>query len=64
MKRQAFLQHLARHGCVLKREGASHSIFINLGTGKRCAVPRHREIGRLTVAAICAQLEVPPPAHE
>ena len=31
-------------GCLLKREGASHSIWINPATGVKEAVPRHNEI--------------------
>ncbi len=33
MKRSALLRHLRRHGCVLKREGSRHSLWMNPGTG-------------------------------
>jgi mRNA interferase HicA len=44
MKTGALLRHLRRHGCVLKREGGSHSIWTNPRTGEIEAVPRHTEI--------------------
>lgn len=45
MKRNSLLQHLRRHGCVLKREGAAHSLWTNPSTGATEAGPRHTEIG-------------------
>ena len=30
MKRRDLVRHLEQHGCVLKREGGSHSVFVNL----------------------------------
>ncbi len=32
MKRNALLKHLRKHGCILKREGSSHSLWLNLNT--------------------------------
>ena len=61
MKRRQFLDHLADHGCELRREGSKHSIFQNLSTGKRTSVPRHTEIDNLTARKICRQLDIPPP---
>ncbi|HSR69588.1 MAG TPA: type II toxin-antitoxin system HicA family toxin [Acidobacteriota bacterium] len=40
----SFLCHLRRHGCHLKREGVSHSLWTNPQTGEVEAVPRHPEI--------------------
>lgn len=54
-------RHLRRHGCVLDREGAAHSIWLNLSPRKIASVPRHREIKDGTVRAICKQLEIPQP---
>lgn len=54
-------RHLRRHGCVLDREGAAHSIWLNLSNRKIASVPRHREIKDGTVRAICKQLEIPRP---
>jgi len=31
-------------GCYLKREGASHSLWLNPGTGVIEAIPRHTDI--------------------
>jgi len=61
MKRQEFVRHLLQHGCVLVREGRSHTIFENPANGRRSPVPRHREIPEPLVRAICKQLDVPPP---
>jgi mRNA interferase HicA len=44
MKRRE-LEKLLRHaGCYLKREGSSHSLWINPRTGTVEAIPRHVEI--------------------
>jgi len=59
MKRQAFLKHLRRYGCILKREGGSHSLWINPQNGKMEAVPRHREIPDLLAKKICKELDIP-----
>ena len=53
--------HLRSHGCVLDREGAAHSIWLNPLQRKIASVPRHREIKDGTVRAICKQLEIPQP---
>ena len=52
-------KHLRDHGCALVREGGSHTVWHNPGTGARSTVPRHREIPRSTARAICKQLGVP-----
>ena len=44
MKKRALEKALRRAGCYLKREGGSHSLWINPQTGVVEAVPRHREI--------------------
>ena len=59
MKRSTLLQHLRKHGCYLKREGASHSLWCNPGTGHVEAVPRHTEIGNDLARKICRGLSVP-----
>jgi predicted RNA binding protein YcfA (HicA-like mRNA interferase family) len=61
MKRRDLIRHLVRHGCVLIREGQSHSIFENTANGRRAPVPRHREIPIPLAKAICRQLDVPLP---
>lgn len=44
MKRRDLERRLRRAGCYLKREGASHSLWINPLSGVTEAVPRHSEI--------------------
>jgi hypothetical protein len=39
VKRSSLLQHLRRHGCSLKREGAAHSLWTNPATGAVEATP-------------------------
>ncbi len=62
MKRQALAKHLRRHGCYLKREGGSHSLWVNPLTGQVEAIPRHSEISDRLAARICKGLSVPPRA--
>jgi mRNA interferase HicA len=59
VKRSALLRHLRRHGCVLKREGGAHSLWLNPATGAVEAVPRHTEIPDLLARKICRGLGVP-----
>ena len=59
MKRSSLLQHLRRHGCYLKREGKSHSLWCNPLTGTVEAIPRHIEIPNKLVRKICRNLSVP-----
>jgi mRNA interferase HicA len=47
MKRKELEKKLRKAGCYLKREGASHSLWINPQTGVIEAVPRHTEIKRI-----------------
>ncbi len=47
------------HGCHLKREGSSHSLWTNPKTGAVEAVPRHAEISNLLARKICRNLSVP-----
>lgn len=59
MKRSTLLQHLRKHGCHLKREGASHSLWTNPATGAVEAVPRHTEIANKLARKIYRRLSVP-----
>ncbi len=61
MKRIELLKHLRRHGCILKREGSSHSLWINPQTGAVEAIPRHTEIKNLLARKICKSLSIPEP---
>ena len=59
MKRTALLRHLRKHGCYLKREGRSHSLWVNPATGAVEAIPRHVEIPDRLARKICRGLSVP-----
>ena len=59
MKRSALLKHLRRHGCFLKREGGSHSLWCNPKTGHIEAVPRHIEIPNKLAKKIIKSLSIP-----
>jgi len=59
VKRGALLRHLRYHGCYLKREGRSHSLWCNPLTGQVEAIPRHSEIANRLAAKICQGLTVP-----
>jgi len=61
MKRSALLKHLRIHGCYLKREGSSHSLWTNPQTGHVEAVPRHTEIPNLLAKKLCRSLTIPEP---
>lgn len=59
MHLNTLVRHLRRHGCRLKREGGSHSIWINPRTGLTDGVPRHSEIKEGLARRICRNLSVP-----
>jgi mRNA interferase HicA len=61
MKRRDFISHLEKEGCVLNREGAKHSVFLNTENGHMATVPRHREIEILLARKICRQLDISVP---
>ena len=56
MKRKELERQLRRAGCVLKREGASHALWVNPRTGVMEAVPRHQEIKDLLARKILRAL--------
>jgi mRNA interferase HicA len=58
MKRADLVRHLERNGCVMLREGAKHSVFVNRARNKSSTVPRHREINEFLAKKICRDLEV------
>ena len=61
MKRLDFVRHLEAHGCVLLREGGSHSIYVNRAARKVSSVPRHREIDDQLCRKISRDLQIPRP---
>jgi mRNA interferase HicA len=61
LKRRELERHLREHGCRLIDQGGRHTRWAG-PTGRRSAVPRHREIDFGLARAICKQLGIPPPA--
>jgi len=61
MKRKDVVRHLNENGCILKREGGSHSVFFNNANKKTSTVPRHNEINDYLVKKICKDLEIKNP---
>ena len=61
MKRRNLIDHLIKEGCVLHREGAKHSVYLNQENGHIATVPRHREIEVILARKICRQLDIPIP---
>ncbi len=59
MKRTALLRHLRRNGCVLKREGRAHSLWLAPKSGAVEAIPRHTEVADVLARRICRRLGVP-----
>lgn len=58
MKRHELLRHLKYYGCVLKREGARHSLYQNPFNSIVEAIPRHVEIDNKLAEKICKRLEI------
>lgn len=60
MKRTELLKYLRQQGCALIREGRRHSWWRNNRSGRRSAVPRHREIDDLLARKVCRDLGIEP----
>jgi hypothetical protein len=60
VKRRLLERHLRAHGARKLDEGAGHTRWV-AASGKRSAVPRHREIDHRLARAICRQLGIGPP---
>ncbi|HIM36950.1 MAG TPA: addiction module toxin, HicA family [Dehalococcoidia bacterium] len=61
MRRRRLLTYLMANDCVLIREGARHSWWVNRENNRRPAVPRHTEIHDLLARKKCRDLGIPPP---
>jgi len=44
MKRRELIKRLLTAGCVYVRPGSRHDLYLNPKTGKKQAIPRHKEI--------------------
>ena len=58
MKRQELIMQLEKAGCILKRHGSRHDIYVNINNGKKQPVPRHNEIDDHLVKHIKKQLDI------
>jgi hypothetical protein len=58
MKRKDLIGHLLKAGRVLIREGAKHSVFLDVLTKRSSTVPRHNEIDNFLAQKICRDLGV------
>jgi len=57
MKRKELIEHIARQGAFLLREGRRHSIYRR---GRyRTQIPRHTEIVDELARKICRDLDIP-----
>jgi hypothetical protein len=60
VKRRQLEQHLGAQGARKLDEGGNHTRWVG-PTGRRSAVPRHREIDHRLAREICKQLGISPP---
>ncbi|HLX45584.1 MAG TPA: type II toxin-antitoxin system HicA family toxin [Bryobacteraceae bacterium] len=58
MKRGDVIRQLTQAGCVLKRNGKGHDIYLNPHSGKSAPVARHSEIKNTLVMHIKKQLGI------
>ena len=58
MKHSELIRKLKKVGCLLKRHGASHDVWLNPKTGARTTIPRHgsKEIKEKTAKSILKDL--------
>ena len=61
MNRRKLEAHLRAHSCSLHHNGTKHDVWINPINGQLTSVPRHKQIKKGTVRAICRDLDIPPP---
>ena len=58
MNRKNLVRHILNNRCILKREGAKHSVFFNPLVEKFSTVPRHNEIDNWLAKKICKDLGI------
>jgi len=51
------LKHLEANNCRFVREGGNHTIFKNPETGRMTAIPRHREVKKISRERYAMTLE-------
>jgi len=57
-EKKYIVEHLRKHGCYLKKEGSSHSLWCNPLTGHVEAIPRHTEISNRLARKICKAFSI------
>ena len=63
MKLKDLLKHLEENSCRFFRQGANHTIFKKILSGKITSVPRHREVKGNLAKKICDDLGIIRPAN-
>jgi len=58
MKRRDAISFLRKNGCILIREGARHSIFVNQANNKTSTLPRHNKVDDFLFKKICRDLGI------
>ena len=58
MKLRDLLRELTNAGCVLKRHGGGHDLWLNPRNGRKAPVPRHGEIKNPLAEVIRRQLGI------
>lgn len=61
MKQRDLIRHVEKHGCVFKREGGCHTVYVNLSNRQQSTIPRHKEVNDLLAKKICKDLGIPSP---
>ncbi|MCL2008709.1 MAG: type II toxin-antitoxin system HicA family toxin [Treponema sp.] len=56
MNRTEFLKILKKNGLEFHKHGSRHDIYIHVASGKKIAIPRHREITNKFVKIILSQI--------
>lgn len=59
MKRSKFVKYIEKNGCTFIREGASHTLYRNISSGKISTVPRHSDLKENLCRKICKDLGIP-----
>ena len=64
MKRRDLVRYLLDNECMLVREGAKHSVFLNILVDKSSTVPRHNEIHNDLAKKICKDSGIEKPSKK
>jgi len=56
MNRIEFTKMLKKHGVVFFKNGTRHDIYIHTASGKKIAIPRHREMKNKFLKLILSEI--------